>query len=159
MSVRNRGGYFRATWFELQIQPGTTFPPHSPEPEHRPSTNKRWMSDEAGTHGLKQEGPETPRKLYGIPVAPLGRPSLGTLQWWMLSHQPTYRRPLWPQRAAAEMAEEKKREKYAFLSDTFHFVPLGFETLGVWGSDATHWCPELKERFRKEPENYARRTF
>ena len=33
-------------------------------------------------------------------------------------------------RAAAEMAEDKKREKYAFLSDTFHFVPLGFETLG-----------------------------
>ena len=35
------------------------------------------------------------------------------------------------------MAEEKKREKYAFLSDTFHFVPLGFEMLGAWGSDAS----------------------
>ena len=35
------------------------------------------------------------------------------------------------------MAEEKKREKYAFLADTFRFVPLGFETMGVWGSDAT----------------------
>ena len=35
------------------------------------------------------------------------------------------------------MAEDKKREKYAFLSDTFHFVPLGFETLGSWGSDAS----------------------
>ena len=41
------------------------------------------------------------------------------------------------QRAAAEMAEEKKREKYAFLENTFHFVPLGFETLGAWGTDAT----------------------
>ena len=40
-------------------------------------------------------------------------------------------------RAAAEMAEDKKREKYAFLSDTFHFIPLGFETLGSWGSDAS----------------------
>ena len=81
MSVRNRVGYFRATWFELQIQQGTTFPPHSPEREHRPSTNKRWMSDEAGTDGPKQEGPETPRR-YGVPVAPweglrLGRCSGG----------------------------------------------------------------------------------
>ena len=38
---------------------------------------------------------------------------------------------------AGEMAEEKKREKYAFLADTFHFVPLGFETLGAWGSEAS----------------------
>ena len=40
-------------------------------------------------------------------------------------------------RAAAETAEDKKREKYAFLSDSYHFVPLGFETLGSWGSDAS----------------------
>ena len=41
------------------------------------------------------------------------------------------------QRAAAEAAEEKKRQKYAFLSDTFHFIPLAFETLGCFGSDAS----------------------
>ena len=40
-------------------------------------------------------------------------------------------------RAAAETAEDKKREKYAFLSDSYHFVPLGFETLGSWGWDAS----------------------
>ena len=41
------------------------------------------------------------------------------------------------QRAAAEAAEEKKQQKYAFLSDTFHFIPLAFETLGCFGSDAS----------------------
>ena len=39
--------------------------------------------------------------------------------------------------SATETAEDKKREKYAFLSDSYHFVPLGFETLGSWGSDAS----------------------
>ena len=30
----------------------------------------------------------------------------------------------------------QKWEKCAFLSDTYHFIPLGFESLGSWGSDA-----------------------
>ena len=38
--------------------------------------------------------------------------------------------------AAAEVAEEKKRVKYASLSDNYIFSPLGFETLGSWGADA-----------------------
>ena len=40
-------------------------------------------------------------------------------------------------KTARAAAEDKKREKYAFLSDSYHFVPLGFETLGSWGSDAS----------------------
>ena len=35
------------------------------------------------------------------------------------------------------MAEEKNRGKHAFLLNNFHFVPLGFKTLGSWGPDAS----------------------
>ena len=45
--------------------------------------------------------------------------------------------------AAASRAEEVKRVKYSDLSHDYHFVPLGFETMGHWGSGAVEFIQEL----------------
>ena len=45
--------------------------------------------------------------------------------------------------AAASRAEEAKRLKYSDLSHDYHFVPLGFETMGHWGSSAVEFIREL----------------
>ena len=39
-------------------------------------------------------------------------------------------------RAAATAAEARKKEKYALLSKSHHFVPIAIETSGVLGPDA-----------------------
>ena len=45
--------------------------------------------------------------------------------------------------AAASKAEEAKRVKYSDLSQDYYFVPLGFETMGHWGSGAVDFIREL----------------
>ena len=45
--------------------------------------------------------------------------------------------------AAASKAEEAKRIKYRDLSQDYHFIPLGFETMGHWGSSAVEFIREL----------------
>ena len=44
---------------------------------------------------------------------------------------------------AATSAEERKRTKYADLSDEYVFIPLGFETLGHWGEGAIEFVNKL----------------
>jgi hypothetical protein len=47
---------------------------------------------------------------------------------------PSYiRRSTFNVRAAASLAEERKRAKYSTLSCHYHFIPLAVETLGAWG--------------------------
>ena len=46
----------------------------------------------------------------------------------------------------ANEAEDKKRSKYAFLSSTFHFVPIAVETLGTLGEEADSFIHELGRR-------------
>jgi hypothetical protein len=48
--------------------------------------------------------------------------------------------------AVANEAEVKKRAKYAFLSTTFHFVPIAAETLGSLGEEAASFIHELGRR-------------
>jgi len=50
--------------------------------------------------------------------------------------------------AAARLAEEKKRKKYAFLQDRFLFVPVAIETLGVYGPEANKFVAVLGERLK-----------
>ena len=45
--------------------------------------------------------------------------------------------------SAATKAEEAKRVKYHDLSRDYHFVPLGFETLGHWGKSTVDFIREL----------------
>ena len=39
--------------------------------------------------------------------------------------------------SAAEKAEDLKKAKYVSLSDRYIFKPIGLETLGSWGTEAT----------------------
>jgi hypothetical protein len=50
--------------------------------------------------------------------------------------------------AAARLAEEKKRKKYAFLQDRFLFVPVAVETLGVYSPEAKKFVEALGERLK-----------
>ena len=43
-------------------------------------------------------------------------------------------------------AEEKKRKKYASLSDIYLFTPIAVETLGPWGPEAIRFVSELGRR-------------
>ena len=43
---------------------------------------------------------------------------------------------------AAELAEQRKRNKYSHLTD-FHFVPIAAETLGPFGPEATQFIEEI----------------
>ena len=45
--------------------------------------------------------------------------------------------------AAANHAEEKKREKYSDLASSYIFTPLGFETIGQWGPSTLKFIKEL----------------
>ena len=45
--------------------------------------------------------------------------------------------------AAADHAEERKREKYRDISSSHIFTPLGFETIGSWGSSTLKFIQEL----------------
>ena len=45
--------------------------------------------------------------------------------------------------AAAELAEKRKVAKYRSLLERFVFIPLAFETFGVWGEEAKHFVKEL----------------
>ena len=50
--------------------------------------------------------------------------------------------------AVAKGAEIKKRDKYQFLSQTHHFVPVAVETSGVFGPDAFELFREIGGRIR-----------
>ena len=43
-------------------------------------------------------------------------------------------------------AEERKKRKYATLSDNYSFTPIAIETLGPWGPDAFSFIKELGRR-------------
>ena len=43
---------------------------------------------------------------------------------------------------AAEMAEQKKKNKYSHLTD-FHFIPIATETLGPFGPEAIQFIEDL----------------
>lgn len=46
----------------------------------------------------------------------------------------------------ANQAEQRKRNKYAEVSSSFIFAPVGMETLGVWGKAAKEFLKELGRR-------------
>ena len=48
--------------------------------------------------------------------------------------------------SAAAKAESAKTVKYATIAQTHAFVPLAFETLGVWGSQCISFVQELGRR-------------
>ncbi|OXA39608.1 hypothetical protein Fcan01_25760 [Folsomia candida] len=50
------------------------------------------------------------------------------------------------QGAAASMAEDRKRKRYAFLLDRFIFVPVAMETTGVWGQEGLSLINQIGER-------------
>jgi hypothetical protein len=50
--------------------------------------------------------------------------------------------------AAADRAEERKRNKYAALTQHYLFAPVAIETLGAWGSGAMEFLGELGRRMR-----------
>ena len=45
--------------------------------------------------------------------------------------------------AAAAQAEERKNDKYQDLQGSYHFTPLGFETMGHWGPTTLRFVGEL----------------
>ena len=45
--------------------------------------------------------------------------------------------------AVADQAERKKKDKYAELAATHHFVPVAIETMGVFGKEAQAFFIEL----------------
>ena len=47
-------------------------------------------------------------------------------------------------------AERKKKDKYAELAATHHFVPVAIETMGVFGKEAEAFFIELGRRIREE---------
>jgi hypothetical protein len=49
---------------------------------------------------------------------------------------------------AADRAEERKRNKYAALTQHYLFAPVAIETLGAWGSGAMEFLGELGRRMR-----------
>ena len=52
--------------------------------------------------------------------------------------------------AVADQAERKKKDKYAELAATHHFVPVAIETMGVFGKEAEAFFIELGRRIREE---------
>jgi len=48
--------------------------------------------------------------------------------------------------SAANEAEKKKCAKYSSLSNQFIFVPVGFETFGPWGYEASKLVTEIGKR-------------
>ena len=57
--------------------------------------------------------------------------------------------------AAAAQAEERKNDKYQDLQSSYHFTPLGFETMGHWGPTTLRFVGELGklEMFRYQNFN------
>ena len=50
----------------------------------------------------------------------------------------------------ADQAERKKKDTYAELAATHHFVPVAIETIGVFGKEAEAFFIELGRRIREE---------
>ena len=48
--------------------------------------------------------------------------------------------------SAAEMAEDRKIRKYAYLGNNYHFVPIALETFGVWGDQAETIIKDVGKR-------------
>jgi hypothetical protein len=48
----------------------------------------------------------------------------------------------------AEEAERAKTIKYQALTDRYWFVPVGVETLGVWGASASKFVKDLGQRIQ-----------
>lgn len=44
------------------------------------------------------------------------------------------------------MAEDRKRSKYTYLSNTYHFIPVVFETLGAFGPLAVKFIKDIGNR-------------
>jgi hypothetical protein len=61
--------------------------------------------------------------------------------------------------AAAEMADEKKRNKYNFYLDRFLFVPVAVETSGVWGKECLKVIKETGLRLATVTKDYISTTF
>ena len=51
--------------------------------------------------------------------------------------------------AVADLVEKKKRRIYTDLEPTHHFVPIGIETLGVFGPGAKSFFVDLGHRLRE----------
>ena len=49
-------------------------------------------------------------------------------------------------RAVATAAEARKKEKYALLSKSHHFVPIAIETSGALGPDALSLLADISRR-------------
>ena len=49
---------------------------------------------------------------------------------------------------AADRAEALKIRKYALLCDRYVFMPLGFETIGAWGSHAVKFIHDLGRKIK-----------
>src|SRR5437870_4996502 len=52
-------------------------------------------------------------------------------------------------RSAANSAERRKHSKYSSLPQQYWFSPLGFETLGCWGSDAYQLIRDIGRRMAR----------
>ena len=51
--------------------------------------------------------------------------------------------------AVADLVEKKNRRIYTDLEPTHHFVPIGIETLGVFGPEARSFFVDLGHRLRE----------
>ena len=49
----------------------------------------------------------------------------------------------WNPGAAASVTEHRKRVKYLYLDEDYHFTPLGFKTMGHWGKSTVAFISKL----------------
>ena len=61
--------------------------------------------------------------------------------------------------AAAGKAEEKKREKCASLRDRYIFAPIGLETFGSWGEEASALIKEIGRKLAQQIGEQRSTTF
>ena len=52
--------------------------------------------------------------------------------------------------AESEKAEEKKTEKYSNLTDRYMFVPVGLETFGSWGTEASSLVRDIGRKLTQQ---------
>ena len=59
----------------------------------------------------------------------------------------------------ANLAEEKKINKYSCFSKQFHFVPIAIETLGAWGKNGLSLIQEIGKRLTRVTDDPRETTF
>ena len=53
--------------------------------------------------------------------------------------------------SAAAGREDKKVVKYSNLSENYHFLPVGIETYGAYGTQAIKLITQIGKKYRKRP--------